>query len=998
MTAQPAYSLYTIPAAYAFADCLARGLVERYAAQDDPLALASHLILVPNRRAVRVVREAFLRIGDGTPMLLPAIRPLGDVAEDDVLFAEESAAGEDASASLFSAEEALDIPSAFGGLERDLALARLVHPLLSGEDQTVSPAMAAALGRSLGRFLDSAVSERADLTQLESLAPEEFAHHWQKVLTFLQVLSEAWPGYCKAAGRVDAADRRTQLIETLMKRWQSAPPRHGITIAGSTGSLPAVAELMVVIAALPEGEVVLPGLDRALDDESYKDLPPGHPQAGLKRLLEVFQVGRNVVQDWPGLPDADTPLTARTDLLAEVMRPAETTDLWRAHKTDWPDARLSAALEGVATITAPAEREEAEAIALALREALEVPGKTAALITPDRLLARRVAAALGAYGITADDSAGVPLARTPPAQLLLLVADVLAKDFAPLPLLALLKHPLCLLGVEPGRARQMARMLDRIVLRGPRPAPGLAGLKQAIKGLKVQSESLGELHKLLQKCFGAAEAEGISGVVAVAARLSTDEKDEVQLWHGDAGDALARFLQSLNEALPLYDVPLGPESLGSFLETLMAGEAVRPRRSAHPRLSILGPLEARMLSADLTILGGLNEGVWPRAAPTDPWLSRPMRAAIGLPEPERALGLSAHDFVQACSRGEVILSRAQKQDDAPAVPSRWLTRFETVLRTFTGDEDTQLTEGPWVGWVAALNEAGPGNPALPPRATPPVAARPTGLSVTEVQQLIRDPYAIYAKRVLGLKALDPLDEEPGAAERGQIIHGVLEEFIRQHPTKLPPDSADALAELLQIGEELFAARADRPSIRAFWWPRFEQIARWFIDYEYRRHGGIARSYVELEGTYKFETAQGLFALRGRADRIDQLADGTLAILDYKTGSVPSDKEIAVGFAPQLPLEAAMAAGGGFEGLPATPVSQLAHIQLTGREEGGKERPTKEPPEALGEAALEGLKALIDRYANAAQPYLSRPHVKYRKDYSDYDHLARLGEWQSGEGE
>ncbi|MGB1087697.1 MAG: double-strand break repair protein AddB, partial [Alphaproteobacteria bacterium] len=465
-----------------------------------------------------------------------------------------------------------------------------------------------------------------------------------------------------------------------------------------------------------------------------------------------------------------------------------------------------------------------------------------------------------------------------------------------------------------------------------------------------------------------------------------------------AGDALAGFLSDLTIALPLYDQSLAGGELRPFLEVLMQGRAVRPRRSNHPRLSILGPLEARMMSADLTILGGLNEGVWPRAAPTDPWLSRPMRSAIGLPEPERALGLSAHDFVQALSRGEVILSRAEKQDDAPAVASRWLTRFETVLKTFTGNDDAVLPQGPWVDWVKATNDFGGGNPVQAPRPTPPVEARPMGLSVTQVEKLIRDPYAIYARHVLKLKALDPLDQEPGAAERGQIVHAALEEFVRRYPQNLPQDKADAFEALLDIGSDLFDTQADRPSIRAFWWPRFEQMAGWFIDYEYDRRGGMARAHVELDGVYKFETKLGLFALRARADRVDQLADGRLAILDYKTGGVPSDKEVGVGFAPQLPLEAAIAERGGFKGLGAAQVAELAYIQLTGRDAGGKARAIKANPSEIGEAALQGLQDLIALYANPAQPYLSRPHVKYRKDYSDYDHLARLGEWQNGEGE
>jgi ATP-dependent helicase/nuclease subunit B len=484
--------------------------------------------------------------------------------------------------------------------------------------------------------------------------------------------------------------------------------------------------------------------------------------------------------------------------------------------------------------------------------------------------------------------------------------------------------------------------------------------------------------------------------IAAAEALAATAEDEgaVRLWAGEAGEALATVLAELREASGDGALALGGAARARYpalFTTLFGGQVVRPRYGRHPRLAIWGPLEARLQHTDLVILGGLNEGTWPSEVDPGPWLSRPMRADFGLPPPERRIGLAAHDFAQAFCAPEVVLTRATRIDGTPTVPSRWLLRLDAVLETFDPKPSLARDEAAWLGWAQALDQPKTAIPSAPPAPCPPRAARPRKLPVTAIETWMRDPYDLYARRILKLKALDPLDADPGAAELGILVHRALEIYIRDHPGGPP---ADAEAVLLACGRKAFEDEATPPGVRALWWPRFERIAAWLAARDSNGTGG--KRFAEVKGELTLDLPSGGFTLTATADRIDLGSDGALRILDYKTGSVPSGKEVEFGFAPQLPLEAAIAAAGGFAGVPRAPVAALEYWRLTGAEPPGEIKPVRDDPQARAESALEGLRALIERFDDPATPYLARPRPKWMGRYSDYTHLARAPEWASGE--
>jgi ATP-dependent helicase/nuclease subunit B len=641
------------------------------------------------------------------------------------------------------------------------------------------------------------------------------------------------------------------------------------------------------------------------------------------------------------------------------------------------------------------------------------------LVTANRYLSRRVAAELLRWGIRVDDSAGVPLDQSPPGTFLLLTAHALVGGAAPVPLLAALKHPLAGGGLGQRDFRRYVRALERAVLRGPRVSGGLDGLVELLRrrdsdaswrvpvaagellawleGLAAAAAPMVRLAALDQAPFRAM----LDAHLAFAEWLAADaEGESAELWAKEAGVCANQFVSELKLSGEIPGV-VPTSAYPALLAILMGTHAVRPRPATLARIGILGQLESRLAQADLVILGGLNEGAAPPAVESGPWMNRAMRRRLGLPPVEQAIGFAAHDFLTNACAPEVVLSRAAKDENgAPTTPSRWLARLGAVLAA-AGAHDAVAAPSAWTGWAAGL-DLPPGRPQpLPrPEPRPPFQARPRELWATDVERLMRDPYAVYAKRILLLDPLDPLDADPGGAERGQIVHLALEEFVRRWPELLP---ADPCAELIEIGRRHFARQAHRAQVGAIWWPRFLQIAAWFCAVEHRRRERVARIVTEVKGTLEVPCARGPFKVRARADRIEVGSDGSLAVVDYKTGPVPRNGEVARGLSPQLLIEALIAEGGGFERLPErSEASEILFWQLKGGDPlAGEERNPVGRDGNLRELldhAHEGLLKLLSHFDDPATPYTPVPRPEIAPAFDDYEHLSRRGEWWGTEAE
>lgn len=975
MSAGPSQGLYTIAPGHPFLRDLARGIITRFHRPDDPLALASAIIFLPTRRAERQLREELIAAAETEALIMPSIRVLGDVDEDEGQIDVQADLGE--------------LDPEISRLERELILARRLDTLRKGTGSGGGFGVSLALAKSLAQLIDDAANEDGDLAGLADLAPADLAQHWEATVGLLRSATTEWPALLKSRRRMDPVERRNRLIRAYAMRLASTKPTTPFMVAGSSGSIRATADLMRVIAGLPQGAVVLDGLDTQLEAESWDCLPPSHPQFALKEALIHLGVDRHVVQPWIKGAAAITP---RAIFLSEATRPPETADRWSA-RVERERAVMAAGVDGLSHLEAANEREEALAVALAIRETLETPTATAALVTADRMLARRVLAELRRWNIEADDSAGRPLAKTEAGATITLSLEAAMAGGAPLALLSMLKHPCMTLNRSRSWVLQTTRRLERRVLRRERITGGFDVIRRTIEALPAEDGDRVAMLDLLETAeSGLKPLMAFIGGRHDLAAMATAHRDALDLltcdhktghagaWKGVDGEAAYGLLQDLIEAGTGAALHLTMEEYAVVVDNAARGVAVRPQGPRHQRVSIWGPLEARMQTADLIILGSLNEGVWPTNPADDPWLSRPMREQLKLSVPERRIGLAAHDFVAMAAQPRVLLTRAKRQGGAPANPSRFLLRLTTLAEGAAAP----IPASPLLDIARRLDLTGPPVPAPRPMPRPPREARPRLLSVTRIETWVRDPYAIYAEQVLQLKPLDALMQARNARDRGMMIHKAIELFAG-----CQPDARDPFDILMTCGREAFGAALDEPDIRAFWWPRFCRAARWLADQETKWAAGRLASVVEKRCEYRLEDVD--FTLTGQPDRIDRLASGGVRVIDYKTGAVPTKKQVAAFMAPQLPLLAAMAAAGAFgDDLKGHP-EQLVYAHVSGGKIEGQVMLLENPAELVAEL-LARLRARIIQFDDEKTPYQPRRAVQSTRHRGDYDHLSRLDEW------
>ena len=1016
-------------------------VVEGFSNRDGPLEMAEATIYVPTRRAAHALADEFFRAIGRPSVLLPRILPLGALEETET--------------SLVFDEAGLDgtyepsIPEAAGEIARRMELAGLIlewahslsHAIVSVDAQgkykfdthesflvATTPADAWHLSGELANLIDELIIEDVAWERLDPLVLPEFDRYWRISLDFLNIAIEQWPKILAERNLVDKARRQVALIEAQSRRMQDVTLSGPVIAIGSTGTNRATARLLGAIARAPKGAVVLPGLDLNLDDRAWAMIAGDpeqnseasftHPQAALSRLLGLLQVKREVVVS---LGEVAQSLAARGMFVSEALRPAESTHEWIDYRARVDAPLLDAALQGVSLIEAADEREEALALAIAMRHVLETPCETAALVTPDRNLARRVRAELLRWGVDAADSAGEPLSTSPIGVLARLAIACAASKMEVVDLAALLTHPLLRLGLSREDVVRRAALLEISLLRSGSAAARLseriAGEPSALIAAardeadspfahpakkRISAEEWASLEDLLFRL-----GPQFAPLLNLRGKLTLDRwvaahRDTVGAIAGAEGDglecedrdALDDLFDELMQNAPdrvTFDV----ESYGLFFVAIAREIILRGARQAHPRLQILGLLEARLIDVDVILLGGLDETIWPPQARTDAFLNRPMRAALGLTPPERKLGQTAHDFAQAMGKGKVILSRARKRDGAPVVASRFLQRMAAL-----GDEKWKACRergNYYLRLARAIDRpASITPPSERPLPKPPVELRPTRLSVTQIETLRRDPYALYAEKILRLKELDPLGGALGAGEFGSAIHAALERFVNGHPVgPLPPDAREKLRALFR---EVLVVQLQDADFAALKWPRLERTIDFFLAFEAGRRDKIKVIKTECEGKFDISLADGsIFTLTARADRIEHNSDGTVTLVDYKTGTPPGTSEIFVGFAPQLTLEAAMAVRGAFNLGWSVETIEALYLKLGGMR-GGEEKPidfAKANFKDVAEDHYRGLIALLDQFRDPATAYPPRPFPKFAKRYNAYDHLARVKEWSLG---
>ena len=1002
--------VYNMPSGAPFLRSLAAGLVERLG---DELPRA--LVFLPTRRAVRALGNAFvehaIESGSGVS-LLPRMRPLADIDPEEPPFEPGELVG--------------IVAPAMPSVQRRFDMARIVsryHGRVS--DLPLTPAGALGLADQLLSVMDDAAMDEVKLSdagQLDDMRARA-AVHYQDAATLFEIVQTYWPEHLAAQNLMEPMARRVALLNALTNHWTETPPDYPVIIAGSTGTLKATARLMQCVARLKDSAIILPGIDRNLRGEVWKNVSEQHPQYSLKRLAETIGIDHGDIKDWPHLAEYKN-MAARRRVLSEALVPADSADDWPSRiatlRSESPSDTFERAFEALSLIEAQSDEEEALTIALILRETLETDGATAALVTPDPALARRVKAKLRRWRVEVDYSQGEPLEETQLGAYLGGLLRLTLDPENPVDMAFLAKHPLTTFGREAGALKSDWELLERKELRGPRKS--LAALSKTFEE-KNKSETKKLALKNIQSFAARAQSLGeteiadagkwAEDIARLAEELTTPMLPDTpsQLWKGDAGEKAAQIVTSLMS----YGSALGEldaQEFAGLFSSLMRGKVVRPRYGMDPRLQILGPLEARMLEADVVILGGLNESVWPASPSIEPFLSYGMRTELDLSLPEKRFGLQAHDFAELASNPNVILTRAARSDSGPTVASRWLWRLKTLAKGALADgADAALAPPkPYLKWARHIDYvlAGGVEPVKAPKPNPPVEARwpqPKGreLAVTRLTTLVRDPYAHYARTILGLSVLDSLDAPIGPREMGNVVHDSLEDFAKKYRDKIDASSQALIADMFA---EKLSVLGIAPEVISAERVRLETMSRKFCSWcEASRLAGWEQAGIEVTGKLIVKADVGDFVFTAKSDRIDQRGTG-YQVVDYKTGKAPAPKYVKAGFDLQLPLQAAMLDAGGFKDIKTETqfgeTEDLIYLSLRGHtaDETPKSTILKSGWTVKGftDQAIEIIEKLVAYFDEPDAIYHAQPRIQFSNDYGDYDHLSRRAEWAKAGGD
>ncbi|MBX7531893.1 double-strand break repair protein AddB [Qipengyuania sp. 1XM1-15A] len=985
--------VYSIAAHRGFADALVAGLVPRYS--DPELGLSKLTLLLPSSRARRTVSEAFIRHAgeEGRAgLLMPRMAVVGDLDLDEAL------------GPLLDPLGTSNIPPAIDPQRRMFALAGLIADEMG--DDAPKGATLLRLARETGATMDRLLVEDIGPEQLRDekvvdIFPD-LSEHWQNSIRLFANVQARWLAWLGAEGMLDAAARRNRLFDEARRTWKASPPATPIVAAGVTSAAPALAKLLRVVSEVPQGAVILPDFDLTMDGDVWDELGRAgaaptaedtafaredavtHPQYHLKLLLNRMSVRREEVQPWHRKGMTAAP-PERSHAISALFLPPEASKVWVDLK---PEKRR---LSGVRIMHASNPEEEAQAIALLVRKVLSEPEKRVAVVTPDRPLARRVVHHLARWNIVADDSAGRPLSHTPAGRAFLLAAEVMAEGARAVPMMALLGHPLVDGGMERGRWLRRLRVLER-ALRGPRLAPGLEPARAEIARIAEKRPEMAEWWALAEQSLlplveidrnAPSDLAGMIDTLAACAETLCGEK----LWAQEDGRTLASFVEEFRLHSREAGFTVAPRDVAAVLADAMEERAVRPPYGGHARVQVLGLLEARMNRADLVICAGLNEGVWPARGSVDALLAPPVLRTLGVPGGDFRIGLSAHDLAGAMGAPEVVLSRSERDEGGPAIPSRFLLRVQALL----GELLEKYEDHETIALARAMNRAKPAPEYPRPKPNPGPQQRDVDISATALDRLLGDPYQFFAQKIMGLSDLDALDADPNPLWQGNVAHDILE---RWHVAR----KTDSAARIAPIMEEVLDEENADARVRGLWQPRLQKALEWIeetVD-AYTDREVLA---VEVKGTMHFDDV----FVHGRADRIDRLEDGSLGIIDYKTGKPPTKAMVEQGFALQLGILGLIAEQNGFKGLTGEPGGYEywslgrskddnshgfgyieAPLKLNDRQKGLL-------PEEFLPTTRTKLGEAIGKYIKGDAPFTARENPDY-PSYDTYDQLMRLEEW------
>lgn len=975
---ESASKAYYISPNIPFLETLSRYLLEL--SKDDPLSLGSYCVLLPTQRSLRTLKY-LLGTTSKKSLFLPNLYTLNDLVprpEDFLAAVCKTLSHQDL--------DALNLPQPLSPLRARLLCAEALKRAPSLFDTPLRPTQIFELSESLLKVLEEILTHPIPIELWKKYIPSTHATHWEKIEHFLKTLSYLWPEILKAENASDPGVFAQRRLEILGKILNQKPLKSPLIIAGIRGLSPNFIPLLKAVSHSAKSIFLFDSLHPDFLQNIPKKMTPHHPLHEQISLLRDLQVPLDTLRPLPF--SERSPATCPRTRLLFVNHALSFESLGETSSHDFEKC-----CDGVSFFEATSPQEEARLIALKMRHILETPNKTAALVTPDRTLAKFVKAELLRWGIRIDDSGGIPLSDLSCGLYFLMSLRTILSNYTPLSLIALLKHPLTRMGRNPNSLESTLKTLELYALRGLKMSPGLQSLEERLRHARIQAspqlkedldQALLLLSDLKKTCEplertlkkGATPALLLKCHEDILLNLSLTEQGIPLLWgENSEKEAFSLFEKICEETYNLP--PLQHSFYLPFLEDLFKNTLFQPKGDVHPRLTILGLFESRLLTKDCLILGSLNEGTWPDLPTANPWLNRHLMDALNLPDPMVRIGVAIQDFIHGFLSSEVLLTRSKRDFQGIKRPSRILI----YLKAFLESKGLSLPSPSEAELLRHLETPPPIKSSSPPKPTPPINARPHIFSVSDIETWIKDPYGFYARKILNIRPLHSFEETPTSADFGSLVHKLLEKAMGTSPPSIltmgTAFETTAFFKALSEGEKYF------------WKAHLLDLLERFLIEHAQRHS--LKTLHEVDVTFELcmgDIAEHPFILNGRIDRLEVESDH-LHIIDYKTGNLPSFENIENGTTPQLPLLGMMLKYG--ENNPSLTHEILLSYWPLKKQKRIKNDPlvSIKNPDFLIKITLERFKKLLHLFYAQNSP-ASYEALAY--GLSSYTHLSRIKEW------
>lgn len=812
-------------------------------------------IILPTKRSCRKLAQTFFHISEKKACFLPRIYPLQDIELSYLL------------EQVFSCNITEDQPNLLEHLRKKIAPEMLEMSILQG--------LCGANG--LANHLYSLFYEiqKHQLGNIIEKIQHHYSDHLDQIIELLKFIIEALPQKLHKLGLIDKASYVNEISMILAITWEKYPPKYPVIIAGIDGETASDRALLKVVNEMRNGYVVLHNIDKSLPNAEWQEISHEHPQYQLKSLIDLCRVGREEIYSWHNIVNVK-----HNDIFFS--------------KSFSRNFSNCAPPQDLTIIETETPQQELQFITQLCVDKLICGNESVLIVTQNELLIEKLTYMLLAHNVIPDCSIGNSALKCDEMIFLQLIMRTIFEHFSPISLLALLKHDLCKIA-----QKEVVQQFEISHLRGINSYKNLQELiaatdeeiKQILQLILEHSRKLEEIMSQKTTDFG----DILSTHLELAERLSANS-----LWQHERGVELRELLLELSRNAH-HIGKIAPISYLAIMRDMLSKAKFRTSKTYNPRLIIITPKESQLLCADNVILADLNENSWPQKSSSNIFLNDILMQSLGFENSEIETGRNAAKFYNLLHNKNIYLTRSKTSKNIITTSSRWLLRIKLLLQKIAYHEQPALNLSPEILDIIELPLTSP---------TPPVEFRLKSLSVTQVEKLIRNPYDIYASKILRLYELEPINKDPENLDYGNLIHEAIHHFTLHY--KPPTEPYKFFMDfILQKGRDLFY----KPAIRNVWLPKIEKIARWFIEYHLDNMSCKLLPETELQAKF------GDFTLKARLDRMEVREGNCVTILDYKTGKLPGKKDIADLVSIQLPLEALLAQKNGYI------VTKLLYLQL-----------------------------------------------------------------------